>query len=940
MLLGKVLINIKKKYKKIYFKDIKFNSKTCKLNDIFFAINGNHSKGNNYIDDAINNGAKIIISNLKFEGFDKKRVLFINHKNPRKLLSEVSSRYYKLKPKNIIAVTGTNGKTSVANFYEQILSISNKKVASIGTLGVFSKKLKLKTNNTTLDPVSIHRILYKLKKLKIDNVILEASSHGLKQYRLNNIQFKSGIFTNLSRDHIDYHKTFKDYFNSKLKLFNELLSYKGNMIFDNNIKESSILNKISKKKNLKKYTLGNSKSFINIRDIKQINEKKKIDFTINKKNYSIETSLIGDIQIKNLMFAIVAAYLSGMKINNIIKSIHKIKTIRGRLEKVGNLKNKARVILDYAHTPHALKTLLLDIRKEFPLSKVSLIFGCGGNRDKEKRSMMGTIARKYSNNIYLTDDNPRFENPELIRNEVKKGFKSKKYFEIPSRAKAINTAVQKLNSGDVLIVAGKGHENYQEYKKKIFFSDKTEILKAIKKKNRNLSSSIKTNIINEVLGYNIINKKKILKSASINSKKITKDSIFFGVKGENFDGNKFAVEAIKNGAVLAITNRKIKNSKAIFYKKPLKLFNNINSALRKSTNINTIAITGSAGKTSVKELTGFCLKKLEKTYFSKNSLNNKYGVPLSIFNTPESAKFAVLEVGMDKKGEIDFLTKLIRPNLGLITNISYAHIKNFNNLNQIAKAKSEIINNIISNGTMIINMDEKYYNYFIKISKINNLKIVKFSKVSKKADIVFHSQRKYKKNLIINIKIKGIMKSFLVPKNLSSYIDNILATVSILSVYFDIKKLNQNLFSDFYIPKSRGSLINLKKGKKKLTIIDESYNSNPLSLKFALERYDDLYKKNGKKFLLIGDMLELGKYSRKLHIKIAKYINKSKINKIYVYGKQIKHTFNKLKPQIRGRILKNKIDIYNLINNDLPNNSFLMVKGSNSTGLNEIIKRL
>ena len=940
MLLGKVLINIKKKYKKIYFKDIKFNSKTCKLNDIFFAINGNHSKGNNYIDDAINNGAKIIISNLKFEGFDKKRVLFINHKNPRKLLSEVSSRYYKLKPKNIIAVTGTNGKTSVANFYEQILSISNKKVASIGTLGVFSKKLKLKTNNTTLDPVSIHRILYKLKKLKIDNVILEASSHGLKQYRLNNIQFKSGIFTNLSRDHIDYHKTFKDYFNSKLKLFNELLSYKGNMIFDNNIKESSILNKISKKKNLKKYTLGNSKSFINIRDIKQINEKKKIDFTINKKNYSIETSLIGDIQIKNLMFAIVAAFLSGMKINNIIKSIHKIKTIRGRLEKVGNLKNKARVILDYAHTPHALKTLLLDIRKEFPLSKVSLIFGCGGNRDKEKRSMMGTIARKYSNNIYLTDDNPRFENPELIRNEVKKGFKSKKYFEIPSRAKAINTAVQKLNSGDVLIVAGKGHENYQEYKKKIFFSDKTEILKAIKKKNRNLSSSIKTNIINEVLGYNIINKKKILKSASINSKKITKDSIFFGVKGENFDGNKFAVEAIKNGAVLAITNRKIKNPKAIFYKKPLKLFNNINSALRKSTNINTIAITGSAGKTSVKELTGFCLKKLEKTYFSKNSLNNKYGVPLSIFNTPESAKFAVLEVGMDKKGEIDFLTKLIRPNLGLITNISYAHIKNFNNLNQIAKAKSEIINNIISNGTMIINMDEKYYNYFIKISKINNLKIVKFSKVSKKADIVFHSQRKYKKNFIINIKIKGIMKSFLVPKNLSSYIDNILATVSILSVYFDIKKINQNLFSDFYIPKSRGSLINLNKGKKKLTIIDESYNSNPLSLKFALERYDDLYKKNGKKFLLIGDMLELGKYSRKLHIKIAKYINKSKINKIYVYGKQIKHTFNKLKPQIRGRILKNKIDIYNLINNDLPNNSFLMVKGSNSTGLNEIIKRL
>ncbi len=940
MLLGKVLTNIKKKYKKIYFKDIKFNSKACKSNDIFFAINGNHSKGNNYINDAINNGAKTIISNLKFEGFDKKNVLFIKDKNPRKLLSEVSSRYYKLKPKNITAVTGTNGKTSVANFYEQILSINNKKAASIGTLGVFSKKLKLKTNNTTIDPISIHKLLHKLKKLKIDNVILEASSHGLRQYRLNNIKFKSGIFTNLSRDHLDYHKTFKDYLNSKLKLFNELLSRKGNIIFEDSIKESTILNKISKKKNLKKYTLGNSKSFINIKDVKKINDQKKIYFTINKKNYTFKTSLIGDIQIKNLLFAIVAAYLSGIKINNIIKSIYKIKPISGRLEKVGNLKNKAKVILDYAHTPHALKTLILNIRKEFPLSKISLVFGCGGNRDEKKRSMMGAIARKYFNSIYLTDDNPRFESPKLIRDQVKKGLKLKKFFEIPSRGKAISTAIQKLNSGDVLIVAGKGHENFQEYKKKFFFSDKIEILKAIKKKNNDLSNSIKTNIINEVLGHNIINKKKNLKSASINSKKIKKNSIFFGVKGKKFDGNKFAIEAIKNGAALAVSNKKFKNSKIIFYKKPLRLFNSVNSAFRKSTNINTIAITGSAGKTSVKELTGFCLEKLEKTYFSKNSFNNKYGVPLSIFNTPESAKFAVLEVGMDKKGEIDYLTKLIRPNLGLITNISYAHIKNFSNLNQIANAKSEIINNIITNGTMVINMDDRYYKLFLKISKNRGLKILTFSKVNNKADVVFLSLRKYKKNFIINIKIKGIIKSFSVSKHLSNYIDNILASLSILSAYFDIKSLKQNLFSGFYIPKSRGSLINLKKGTKKLTLIDESYNSNPLSLKFALERYDALFKQNHKKFLLIGDMLELGKHSKKLHIKIANYINKSKINKTYIYGEKIKHTFNKLKPQIRGRILKNKMDIYKLINNDLPNNSFLMVKGSNSTGLNKIIKSL
>jgi len=164
--------------------------------------------------------------------------------------------------------------------------------------------------------------------------------------------------------------------------------------------------------------------------------------------------------------------------------------------------------------------------------------------------------------------------------------------------------------------------------------------------------------------------------------------------------------------------------------------------------------------------------------------------------------------------------------------------------------------------------------------------------------------------------------------------------ISIISNYFEIKKLNRNLFLGFDIPKSRGSIISYKKGFKKIMIVDESYNSNPLSFKFALERFDSTYKDTNKKFLLIGNMLELGKYSENLHTIIAKYVNKSKICKTYVYGNYTKYTFNKLKPQIRGKILNNKMDILNLIKKDLPNNSILMVKGSNSTGLNKIIKNL
>ena len=313
---------------------------------------------------------------------------------------------------------------------------------------------------------------------------------------------------------------------------------------------------------------------------------------------------------------------------------------------------------------------------------------------------------------------------------------------------------------------------------------------------------------------------------------------------------------------------------------------------------------------------------------------------MSLFNTPQSTKFVVLEVGMNKKGEIDHLTNLIKPNLGLITNISYAHIENFKNLNHIAKAKGEIIENIITGGTIVLNKDDKYYSYFLKKAKNKKLKIISFSKKSKEANVTFLNQKKLKDKYLLNFKMNNLIKSFVIPKELLNYKENILSTLSIIINYFEIEKINKNLFKNFVIPKSRGSLIKYNKGSRKITIIDESYNSNPLSFKFALDKFDTIYEKSNKKYILVGNMLELGRYSKNLHILIGKYINQSKINKAYFYGKLTKHTFNKLKPQIRGRMLRNNMDILNLINKELPNNSFLMVKGSNSTGLNKIIRNL
>ena len=225
MFLGDYFNNIKNDYKNFFFSGISFNSNQVKKNNIFFAIKGNKVDGNNFILSAIKNGAKIIVTDKKEDGF-KNDILFIKSRNVRKLLAEISFKIYHDIPKNIIAVTGTNGKSSIADFYYQILDLNKKKVASIGTLGVKSKNLKINLLNTTIDPIKLSKILSNLKKQNIDNVIMEASSHGLKQNRLDGLLFNTGIFTNLSQDHLDYHKNLKNYLKAKLYLFEKLIKKK------------------------------------------------------------------------------------------------------------------------------------------------------------------------------------------------------------------------------------------------------------------------------------------------------------------------------------------------------------------------------------------------------------------------------------------------------------------------------------------------------------------------------------------------------------------------------------------------------------------------------------------------------------------------------------------------------------------------------------------
>lgn len=428
----------------------------------------------------------------------------------------------------------------------------------------------------------------------------------------------------------------------------------------------------------------------------------------------------------------------------------------------------------------------------------------------------------------------------------------------------------------------------------------------------------------------------------IDSRELKRSNIFFCLKGKKTDGHNFVNKHIKKNCKFYVKNKfKLsKENRCFEYKlirtsSPLKSLNSLARLRRDYLSNLIIGITGSCGKTTVKEMLYFFLSQFAYSYKSPKSYNNNIGLPLSILNQPISSKYSVYELGMNKIGEINYLSSILKPQVGIITNIAPAHIGKLRSLNNIFKAKSELIANIQKGGHIILNSDCKYFNKLKKIAKKNKLKIITFG-LEKKSDYYlkeFHNGYCY-------VKCNKNIVKFRLRNFSTAYIYNILIVLAVISLLnLNVKKIIKK-FNNFKEIKGRGNLVKVRNKNKKFMIIDDSYNSNPLSLKHSIQRLnimDDQKFKN--KIIILSEMLELGKHSNKYHLEISRIINKSTIKKVHCIGSKTRITLKNLLKKKRGKFFKNINEFENNLDKLFVDKYLYLFKGSNSTGLNKVLSK-
>jgi len=445
---------------------------------VFFAVPGTKVDGMSFVPQAVAAGAAVIAGEAERPSELPGNVGYVRVRDVRQALALAASRVYPRQPEKVIAVTGTSGKSSVADFARQLFASLGYKSASLGTLGVITSDGAAYGSLTTPDPISLHRTLNTLAKDGVMRLAMEASSHGIDQRRLDGVRLSAAGFTNLGRDHLDYHSTTEAYAAAKLRLFDTLLPADAPAVINADGPFSDVFQQGVRNRGLTMLTTGSRGETLRLAEARPEGFGQALTIEAFGRTYVTTLPLLGGFQVENALLAagLVLSVEGEGRAAEIFEGFRTLKGVSGRLEQVGEV-DGAICIVDYAHKPDALAHVL-DALRPFTKGRLVCIVGCGGDRDRGKRPLMGQIAAEKADLVIVTDDNPRSEDPAAIRAEVLKGAPGAR--EIGDRALAIRTAVKELQRGDILVVAGKGHETGQIIGDRTLpFSDHDEVRAAI-----------------------------------------------------------------------------------------------------------------------------------------------------------------------------------------------------------------------------------------------------------------------------------------------------------------------------------------------------------------------------------------------------------------------------------------------------------------------------
>jgi UDP-N-acetylmuramoyl-L-alanyl-D-glutamate--2,6-diaminopimelate ligase len=454
------------------------DSRKVKPGFLFVAVAGSKADGAHFAKQAAAAGAVAVAAEQKPEGLPAS-VAFVGVNSARRALAMVAANIYARQPETIVAVTGTSGKTSVVAFTRQIWSALGHQAASIGTVGVVSPRGERYGSLTTPDPVELHRTLDELAREGVTHLALEASSHGLDQHRLDGVRITAGAFTNLSRDHLDYHPTIEAYLAAKLRLFDDLITLDGTAVIAADDRYAGKVTDAAKNRGLKLMTVGEHGDHIRFVVGAIDGFAQAVTMSHGGRSYKVKLPLVGAFQVQNAGLAAGLAIATGSEPARVFAALEKLSGAKGRLELAGT-HNGAPIFIDYAHKPNALRKALESLRP-YARGRLIVVFGAGGDRDPGKRPIMGRIAVENADRAIVTDDNPRSENPAAIRAAILADAPGAA--EIGDRAEAIRKAIADLKTGDVLLIAGKGHETGQTIGERIIpFSDHEAVAAALQGK--------------------------------------------------------------------------------------------------------------------------------------------------------------------------------------------------------------------------------------------------------------------------------------------------------------------------------------------------------------------------------------------------------------------------------------------------------------------------